>query len=266
MIHRRHLIAGLGGLGLIAAQAGRACAADADRWLAYEGRLRARMSDGGGGRFDDGFAADLTKQTNSFRLDQGLAPLADDADLSAAARAHVADMAARAYFDHRSPEGFNSGVRTGLLIRTPLRIYGENLASQMHPDGKVLPVQTIDGWKNSPGHRQNMLNTDFSRVGHAVVRRGNTWLSAAVFGSRDPRAITPLPLRADGAAVKAVTMADHAAQAFMLSEPDADPSGATYRLDAPAPAVPPGAWRLRPVTLLGNGIFEITFGPIFAAA
>ena len=91
-IDRRNLLAG----GLFAAVvpfAAPAKAAGVSSWIAYEARLRARMSDAGGGAFEADFAHDLLAQVNGFRRGQRLSSLRWDEGLAACARAHAADMA-----------------------------------------------------------------------------------------------------------------------------------------------------------------------------
>lgn len=107
-------------------------------------------------------AAALLAELNQVRATQGLRPLVLDVRLCAVARAHGADMAARTYFEHDSPEGLTPFDR---LARAHVRYgyAGENLA--LAPDltsaGRLLLA--------SPEHRRNVLEPHFTRVGIAAV-------------------------------------------------------------------------------------------------
>jgi uncharacterized protein YkwD len=101
--------------------------------------------------------------TNSARSSAGGPGLVLDALLTAVAHAHARDMAERAYFDHTSPEGktFSQRLReSGASYSTA----GENIARNFSAKGAV------DAWLNSTGHRQNMLNPAFRRLGVGVFR------------------------------------------------------------------------------------------------
>jgi uncharacterized protein YkwD len=97
--------------------------------------------------------------TNMFRARHGVAALAWNDQLATAARLHGADMAARAYFSHYTPEGLTPGDRitnAGYTWRT----YGENIDA-----GYANGVTAVDGWINSSGHRTNMLESAFRELG-----------------------------------------------------------------------------------------------------
>ncbi len=57
------------------------------------------------------FASEVVELTNGERARAGLPPLAADARLTAAAQGHSADMVARDFYSHTSPDG--TGPRTG---------------------------------------------------------------------------------------------------------------------------------------------------------
>jgi uncharacterized protein YkwD len=102
---------------------------------------------------------------NGERVKAGLQPLAPDAELTEVARKHSADMFARGYFSHYSPEGRSPFDRMREARVTYLTA-GENLA--------LAPTLTIahNGLMNSPGHRANILRGQFGRVGIGVMDGG----------------------------------------------------------------------------------------------
>jgi uncharacterized protein YkwD len=89
----------------------------------------------------------------------GLSTLRIDPAATKAARAHSADMCARRYFDHRSPEGSQPWHR---LKRAGARF---NAAAENIAVGYRSPAAVHRGWMNSPGHRKNRMSSKYSRVG-----------------------------------------------------------------------------------------------------
>ncbi|MET9387809.1 CAP domain-containing protein [Streptomyces sp. NPDC002928] len=110
----------------------------------------------------DGLArteAEVIALTNAERARTGLRPLSADPHLHTAARAHSADMVARAFYSHSSPEGSRPWDRAAAAGSTR-RSIGENIAC-----GQRSPAEVVEGWMNSPGHRANILKTDFTHIG-----------------------------------------------------------------------------------------------------
>jgi uncharacterized protein YkwD len=112
---------------------------------------------------------DLEKQmldlVNEARAENGLPPLAPDPELIEVARRHSADMFARGYFAHDTPEGrspFDRMKEANVRFLTA----GENLA--------LAPTVSIAhrGLMNSPGHRANILRSQFGRVGIGIMDGG----------------------------------------------------------------------------------------------
>jgi uncharacterized protein YkwD len=102
---------------------------------------------------------------NGERIAAGLKPLAPDPELTEVARRHSADMFARGYFAHDTPEGrdpFHRMRDANVRFLTA----GENLA--LAPTVQVAHI----GLMNSPGHRANILNKDFGRVGIGIMDGG----------------------------------------------------------------------------------------------
>lgn len=112
---------------------------------------------------------DLEKQmldlVNRERQAAGLSPLQADPELTEVARKHSADMFARGYFAHDTPDGLSPFDR---MRDANVRFLtaGENLA--------LAPTLQIahTGLMNSPGHRANILRREFGRVGIGVMDGG----------------------------------------------------------------------------------------------
>lgn len=97
--------------------------------------------------------------TNNFRAQNGLSPLEFDAQLASAAQTHTENMAFQDFFSHTGADGSDVGDRvtnTGYNYST----VGENIGA-----GYQTPEAVIQGWIESPGHRENMLNPNFQEIG-----------------------------------------------------------------------------------------------------
>ncbi|WP_327596339.1 CAP domain-containing protein [Streptomyces chartreusis] len=104
-------------------------------------------------------AAEVVDLTNRERARAGLRPLAADPALTTAAQSYSADMAARAFYSHTSPEGTQPWDRAA-AAGSRMRAIGENIAC-----GQRSPAEVVEGWMNSPGHRANILKRDFTHIG-----------------------------------------------------------------------------------------------------
>ena len=102
---------------------------------------------------------------NQERQAQGLGPLAADPELTEVARRHSADMFARGYFAHDTPEGITPFDRMR-AANVRFIAAGENLAL-----APTIPV-AHSGLMNSPGHRANILRKEFGRVGIGIMDGG----------------------------------------------------------------------------------------------
>ncbi|USQ85006.1 CAP domain-containing protein [Streptomyces phaeoluteigriseus] len=106
-----------------------------------------------------GTEAEVVDRTNRERARAGLRPLAVDPLLATAARAHSADMVARSFYSHTSPEGGRPWDRAA-AAGSARRTIGENIAC-----GQRSPAEVVEGWMNSPGHRANILKPAFTHIG-----------------------------------------------------------------------------------------------------
>lgn len=107
----------------------------------------------------------MLAMVNNERIKNGLRPLKGDPEMTKVARAHSQDMFARGYFAHESPDGkdpFDRMKESGVTFRTA----GENLAL-----AQSLEI-AHNNLMNSPGHRANILNPSFGRVGIGILDGG----------------------------------------------------------------------------------------------
>ena len=108
--------------------------------------------------------------TNVERERHGLHPLLWDSALRDIARSHSKDMAAHDYFEHRNKQGENvtqRGIKAGYQCAKGLSFgLGENIS--FTSSGYFTPEDTVQRWMESPGHRLNMLDSIYDRVGIGI--------------------------------------------------------------------------------------------------
>jgi uncharacterized protein YkwD len=109
--------------------------------------------------------AKMLELVNRERTKAGLAALKADPEETLVGRAHSKDMFVRGYFAHENPDGkspFDRMRAANLKFTTA----GENLAL----------AQTLEiahrNLMNSPGHRANIMNPSFGRVGIGIMDGG----------------------------------------------------------------------------------------------
>jgi len=103
---------------------------------------------------------------NLQRSRHGLAPLQPSGRLRAAAAAHSADMVARGFFDHVSPDG---GTLSDRVHRTGYsgRTLGEDIGWGTYDLG--TPSAIVAAWMKSPPHRAIILGARFREIGVGVA-------------------------------------------------------------------------------------------------
>ena len=115
------------------------------------------------------YEAEVVRLVNARRAAAGLSALSSDWQLARVARYKSQDMHDRGYFSHTSPtygSPFDMMRAFGISYRTA----GENIAR-----GYQTPQAVVEGWMNSPGHRANILNASFTRIGVGYVSDGRYW-------------------------------------------------------------------------------------------
>jgi len=141
-----------------------------------------------------GISTDITSEqlltlVNQKRQENGLPLLSFSPELAAAARNKANDMLSKNYWAHNSPDGrtpweFLKGAGYNYIYA------GENLAR-----GFNTSMDVTNAWMASSSHRANILSSNYSDVGFAVVT-GNlsgeeTVLVVEEFGNRALAALPP---------------------------------------------------------------------------
>ena len=148
-------------------------------------------------RNESGFDSKLVEDyifefTNEEREQRGLKKLISFTVIENIARNHSIDMSERNFYDHVNPDGQDPTDRarkSGYLCKKDFGTYytqglAENIAQSYTyssymtlgvkssynwiADEKTLAKQIVDGWMNSKGHRENILNPQYDRIGVGV--------------------------------------------------------------------------------------------------
>ncbi len=103
------------------------------------------------------FAQEVVRLVNEERAKVGLPGLVSEADIEAAALVRAKEI--EVSFSHTRPNG--SGFSTALREQgVSFMGAGENIAW-----GQRTPQEVVTGWMNSEGHRTNILNAKFTKIG-----------------------------------------------------------------------------------------------------
>lgn len=111
--------------------------------------------------------AQVVQLVNAERAKRGLPPLAVHPGVTQVARAKSQDMRDRQYFSHTSPT-YGSPFQMLKTFGITYRAAGENIAA-----GQPSPAAVMQGWMNSPGHRENILNPQYTHIGVGLAQGGS---------------------------------------------------------------------------------------------
>ena len=114
---------------------------------------------------------------NAKRTEAGLEPLTLDNTLVQVARYKSNNMIQNNFFDHTNPDGtkWTNWLQT---IGYKYTTTGENIAYNTSD-----PVELFNQWWNSPGHRANMMNASYSKVGIGVVYGNGKYMGTQEFSN-----------------------------------------------------------------------------------
>ncbi len=103
------------------------------------------------------YADQVVSLVNAERAKAGLSALTVDSSLQAAADVRAREI--ETSFSHTRPDGtsFATAIKAqGITYRTA----GENIAY-----GQRTPEEVVNAWMNSEGHRANILNAGYTKIG-----------------------------------------------------------------------------------------------------
>lgn len=108
----------------------------------------------------------ILKLVNQERSKAGVSPLKLNAKLTEVANIKAKDMADKNYFSHQSPT-YGSPFDMLKQFGISFSYAGENIAA-----GQKTAEEVMDSWMNSSGHRQNILNKNYTQLGVGFKRGG----------------------------------------------------------------------------------------------
>lgn len=140
---------------------------------------------------------DLLNETNNRRVENGLSPLNLNEKLSKAAQDKAHNMFEHNYWAHTAPDGSTPWVFI-LGENYEYTIAGENLAKNFDNSTGV-----VDAWMRSPSHRENLLKSDYSDIGFAIVdgvlQGEETTLVVQMFGTEKGAKLSQIDVSVAGA-------------------------------------------------------------------
>ena len=107
----------------------------------------------------DQFDQRILELVNIERANVGLDSLSIDSQLDQAANLHTDEMVQADQMSHQLPGEASLGDRVSATGYDWTRL-GENVAA-----GYTTPEAVVAGWMNSTGHRENILNPEFTHLG-----------------------------------------------------------------------------------------------------
>ena len=111
------------------------------------------------------YTAQVVKLVNAERAKEGLSPLTVDVNVQAAAQVRAVEI--QTSFSHTRPNG--SSFSTALKEQNvSYRSASENIAW-----GQRSPQEVVTAWMNSAGHRANIMNANFTKIGVGYHQNAN---------------------------------------------------------------------------------------------
>jgi len=113
----------------------------------------------------------VLRDVNAYRAEYGRAPLIWKTELATAAQIHAADLAFHGLIQHEGTDGSHHGTR---ILRQG---YTYSLALENVAAGQRNWEDALQGWKNSKGHNEALLNNEVTEFGVALEFNENTKLA-----------------------------------------------------------------------------------------
>lgn len=110
------------------------------------------------------FAEEVFRRTNAERVKRNIPPLRSIMVLSVVADKRAIEISRNYRSNHTRPDGRSWST---ILHEHNIKwtACGENIA-----EGQDSPAEVVSGWMNSPGHRRNILNKEFTHLGVGIRR------------------------------------------------------------------------------------------------
>lgn len=127
----------------------------------------------------------VVERTNSFRQEEQLDPLTVNKQLTATAQEFADFMARTDKYGHHADD--RSPAERATAQEYEFCLIAENIAYQYNSRGftaESLASGFVEGWKESPGHRRNMLEPAATETGVAMARsdKSGNYYAVQLFG------------------------------------------------------------------------------------
>jgi|GEM_PF-2015076 len=123
----------------------------------------------------------IIQKVNELRLKEGVSPLQENPQLKAAAAVRAKEL--KQLFSHTRPDG--RSYQTALTEQGLTCQAGENIAGVGNPkelvSGKAAGEAMFKLWENSPGHRDNMVGSNYKFIGMDVYCYGSMVYGTQLF-------------------------------------------------------------------------------------
>lgn len=165
--------------------------------------------------------------TNQQRARHNLPALIQEPGLADLARNHSRNMMRNNFFDHTDPQGLDVSRRKDRYYpQLMVSSIGENLYSITDSRRAFTAAQMVQGWMESPGHRANILASDYTHLGVGVVIQGDRCYATQNFASPIVKLISPsiLDTRKRRLTLSFEYLSPRAAQGFKATIIYPDPS------------------------------------------
>lgn len=113
------------------------------------------------------YATEVVRLVNIERTKNGLSPLTMTQNLNNAATVRANEIVTS--FSHTRPDG-TSCFTVLKDLGISYNACGENIAA-----GQRTPAEVVNAWMNSEGHRANILNSSFNKIGVGVVENSSSY-------------------------------------------------------------------------------------------
>lgn len=130
------------------------------------------------GKYKRSMAAEVLTLVNKERTSRGYSKLLWDSVLEKAAMRRAAEVAVK--FSHTRPNGTLCYTVNNEAIIKRFPTSGENLAA-----GSMSAKEAMNGWMNSTGHRENILDNNFTHIGVACAKVNGVLYWVQAFGGGD---------------------------------------------------------------------------------
>ena len=123
---------------------------------------------------EEQFEDQVIELVNQERAKRGISPLKKDDEMMDTADVRAAEL--EVLFSHDRPDGSDSDTAypDGVGYR------GENIAM-----GQRTPAQVMNSWMNSPGHKRNILDPNYTVIGVGYSKKNGTPHWVQNFGIRE---------------------------------------------------------------------------------